>query len=374
MTAISTMFYGWDLVPGVPGSDTPTAVDRALARTLTLKFAGTHKGPITGDVPLTGTSLTSLAFLPRTQGGPGVFVSLGGGYELDGEVSEPWHLSGQMITTSTVSFLVGPNKGFEIDGPAVGSDFRGGIAFEARPDPVTKKAFHLTFAKDTGISVGLLRFEVTLTEPECTIKTIVRDGVLSVGKVFDGFLDRLIPGDGLRVGFDFAVGLSSTRGVFLEGQAPSVGAAGAPAATAAALPPPGGPLVPPPLPPLPKPESTGPGVSVRIPIGKSLSFLTIHDVQLRVGLEGPSDDRTYLIEAASSLGTKLGPVLARVDRIGVRLGMRLPDDPATANMGFIDLDVGPKLPEGVGLSIDANGVVTGGGFLFHDAARSSTPA
>ncbi len=129
------------------------------------------------------------------------------------------------------------------------------------------------------------------------------------------------------------------------------------------------PLVPPPLPPLPRPESTGPGVSVRIPIGKSLSFLTIHDVQLRVGLEGPSDDRTYLIEAASSLSTKLGPVLARVDRIGVRLGMRLPDDPATANMGFLDLDVGPKLPEGVGLAIDSKGVVTGGGFLFHDSAQ-----
>jgi hypothetical protein len=363
------VLYGWDLVPGVPGSDTPTAVDRALARTLTLKFTGTHKGPITGEQPLTGTALTSLAFLPRTQGGPGLFLSFGGGYEIDAEVSEPWYLSGQMQATGGVSCLIGADRGFEIAGPAVSTDFRGGLAFEARPNPLTKRAFDIRLAKGTGISVGLLRFEIMLTEPEATIKTIVRDGALTVGKIFDGFLDRLIPADGLRVAFDFAVGLSSLRGVFLEGQAPVVGAAGTPATAPAALAAPGAAVAPPRLPPLPRPESTGPGVSVRIPIGKSVGPLTIHDVQLRVGVDGPSEDRTYLVEAAASLSAKLGPVLARVDRIGARVGIRLPDDLSTANLGLIDLDIGPKLPDGIALAIDSKGVVTGGGFLFRDRAQ-----
>jgi hypothetical protein len=363
------VMYGWDLVPGVPGSDLPTAVDRALARMLTVKFTGTHKGPITDGAPLTGTSLTSIAFLPRTQGGSGVFLSVGGGYEIDAEISKPWYISGQMQSTGTVSCLVRDSTGFEINGPDVGSDFRGGLAIEARPDPVTHKAFDIRLAPGTGIAVGLLRFEVMLTEPEITVKTIVRDGVLSVAKVFDSFLDRVIPADGLRVVCDFAVGYGTARGPFLEGQVPTVGPAGAPATTSPQLAAPGAAPVPPPLPPLPRPESNGPGVSVRIPIGKSLGPLTIHDVQVRVGFEGDGDDRAYLVDAASSVSTKLGPVLARVDRLGLRFAVKLPEDPEKRNLGFCDLDVSPVMPNGVALAIDAKGVVTGGGFLFRDHAQ-----
>jgi hypothetical protein len=363
------VLYGWDLVPGVPGSDAPTAVDQTLARTLTLMYAGTHTGPITGGNPLTGISLTSLAFLPRTQGGPGIFMSVGGGWQFDGEISEPWYLSSQMQATGGISLLYGQGRGFEINGPALGSDFRGGLALEARPDPITNKAFDVTFAKGTGVSVGLLRFEIAGAEDEATIKTIVRDGMVSVGKVFDGFLDRLIPADGLRIACDFAVGLSSRRGVFLEGRAPSVGPSGAPSPKPAPLPPPGGAIASPPLPPLPKPESTGPGLSVSIPIGKTLGPLTLHGLQLRFGLEGTSDDRTYLIDAGSSFSTKIGPVLARVDGLGVRFAISVPDDPSERNLGFCDLDVGPKFPDGIGLAIDSKGVLTGGGFLFRDRAQ-----
>ena len=362
------VLYGWDLVPGVPGSDAPTAVDRTLARTLTLMFAGKQRE---GSPPASqvDTSLATLAFLPRTQGGPGVFVSLGGGYEIDAEISKPWYFSGVMQATGAVSYLISKERIFEISAPSEGSDFRAGLAFEARPDPVSNKAFDIRFAKGTGLSIGLLRFEAAISKQEATLKTIVHNGVLSVGKVFDGFLDHLIPSDGLRVDFDFGVGLGSARGVFLEGQVPSIGASGAPSTKPASLPPPGGAVVPPPLPPLPKPEATGPGISIRIPIGKSLGPLTIHDVQVRVGVEGSSDDRTYLLEGASSISTKLGPVVARVDQIGVRLGIKLPDDPSKANLGILDLDVGAKMPNGVGLAIDAKGLLTGGGFLIHDSAQ-----
>jgi hypothetical protein len=369
--APADVLYGSDLVPGVPGSDTPTATDRVLARMLSLENPVLSKDdPCPNDPSPTENVLTSITFLPRTQGGPGVFLSLGGGYEVDAEVSKPWYFSGVMQATGGVSCLISDDRGFEIKAPGDGSDFRAGLAFEARPDPVTNKAFDIRFAKGTGISVGLVRFEASLSKPAAVMKTTVRNGVLSIGKIFDGFLDRLIPEDGLRVVFDFAVGLASDRGLFLEGQAPTIGASGAPSDKPPSLPPPGGSVKPPPLPPLPKPESTGPGVSVRIPIGKSLGPLTINDVQVRVGVEGDSDDRAYLVEAASSVTTKLGPVIARAERIGVKLAIKLPDDPAKANLGVIDLDVGAKLPDGVGLAIDAKGVVTGGGFLVHDSAQA----
>ena len=65
-----------------------------------------------------------------------------------------------------------------------------------------------------------------------------------------------------------------------------------------------------------------------IPIGKSLGPLTIHNLQLRFGTEDVDGKTTYLIQAASSISTKLGPVMARVDRAGLKFGVRIPDQDA----------------------------------------------
>ncbi len=94
-------------------------------------------------------------------------------------------------------------------------------------------------------------------------------------------------------------------------------------------------MQPPPLPPLP-PE-TGPGFGLTIPIGKSLGPLTIHNLQLRVGAEDVDGKKTYLIQAASSISAKVGPVMARVDRAGLKFGVRIPDQEAgepKGNLGF----------------------------------------
>ena len=126
---------------------------------------------------------------------------------------------------------------------------------------------------------------------------------------------------------------------------------------------------PPPLPPLP-PE-TGPGFGLTIPIGKSLGPLTIHNLQLRFGSEEVDGKSTYLIQAASSISAKIGPVMARVDRAGLKFGVRIPDREKgeTGNLKFANIDVGAVLPNGVSLAIDAKGVVTGGGFLYHDKVQ-----
>jgi len=109
-------------------------------------------------------------------------------------------------------------------------------------------------------------------------------------------------------------------------------------------------------------------LGLTIPIGKSLGPLTIHNLQLRFGADEVEGKRTYLIQAASSISTKLGPVVARIDRAGLKFGLRLPDPDKgeTGNLKFADVDVGAVLPNGVSLAIDAKGVVSGGGFLFHD--------
>ena len=66
------------------------------------------------------------------------------------------------------------------------------------------------------------------------------------------------------------------------------------------------------------------------------------------------------------MAASIGPVHAVVDRLGVNATLAFGQ---TGNVGIGDLSLGLKAPSGVGLSVDAHGVLTGGGFLLHDAAK-----
>ena len=69
------------------------------------------------------------------------------------------------------------------------------------------------------------------------------------------------------------------------------------------------------------------------------------------------------LEASTGLDVQLGPVLATIDRIGLRIGF---DFAATSkNFGFADLSFGFKPPSGVGITVEAP-AVSGGGYLFFD--------
>jgi hypothetical protein len=361
--------YGVDFVPGVrqpepPPPSTPAA-DAAIARAFTINFIDTNTKAIEeGTETDVGRNnlVVTLALVPRPHGGPGVFASFGGGINVETQLAERLHFIAELQAAGAFSVLIGRRK-FAVRPPTEGSDFHGTLAIEARPDPLSGKAFDLALGKGTGLSAELVRLEGSLSNQRAQLKTQILGGVASISPAtFDNFIGKILPKDGLRLNFDIGIGAATDRGKFIEGQVRSAGTGGGPRPTPP--PPPG--VQPPPLPPLPPSESTGPGFGLTIPIGKSLGPLTMHNLQLRVGLEGPDDDRTYLLNAASSISAKLGPVTARVDRIGLSLAVRFPKPPQTPNLGFCDLDVGALLPNGVGLAIDAKGIVTGGGFLYHD--------
>ena len=363
------VLYGADFVPGVPLPEPPTpTADAALARAFTINFIGTNKKAVeegTDTGALKDNLVVTLALVPRPHGGPGLFASFGGGLNLETKLSDRWHFIGEMQSAGAVSVLIG-KRNFAISAPNEGSDFHGTVALEARPDKLTGKAFDLNLGTGTGLFAELVRIEGSLSKQRAQLKAQIFGGVASISPdAFDNFIAKILPKDGLRLNFDIGLGTATDRGTFLEGQIRSAGTGGGPRPT---TPPPPG-VQPPPLPPLPPSESTGPGFGLRIPIGKSLGPLTVHDLQLRFGLEGPDDDRTYVLNAASSISTKLGPITARVDRAGLRLGVRFPKPPEKPNLGFCDLDVGALLPNGVGLAIDAKGIVSGGGFLFYDKVQ-----
>ena len=65
-------------------------------------------------------------------------------------------------------------------------------------------------------------------------------------------------------------------------------------------------------------------------------------------------------------GATIGPVTASVVDVGAEVALTF----SRGNLGPVDLALDSRRPSGIGLSVDARGVVTGGGFLFRDGARS----
>lgn len=139
----------------------------------------------------------------------------------------------------------------------------------------------------------------------------------------DGFIKKIFPDGEAGIAFDLAVGISYARGIYLRGTA-----------------------------------SLEISVPVHIQIGPiDLQSLTI-SANPQAG-EIP-------ISLGASFKTMLGPLTAVVQNMGLTSTFTFPD--RGGNLGPVNLALGFKPPNGVGLAIDA-GVVRGGGFLFIDAAR-----
>lgn len=140
----------------------------------------------------------------------------------------------------------------------------------------------------------------------------------------DGFLSEILPSDGLRAEFDLGLAWSSDKGLTLRGSA---------------------------------------GLEAAIPVGLSVAGVTLSTVNL--GLRA-NDDRVNA-EVSASIAASIGPIKAVLDRVGIESAISFPE--TGGNLGVADLELGFKPPSGIGLSVDAQGVLTGGGTLFHDPAR-----
>lgn len=377
---VDSAIYGWDRVPGMPEHPHPTA-DRMLASMLTLAFdiGADDAEPTPTDVD--GNVNVSLALIPRTHGGPGAFLGVGGGFAVEKALGDRWFLSGEAQADGAFGLLYTKADGFDVALPSGSTDLHVSLALELREDPATGRAFDFSITKGADFYARAVRIELIVgtTGEKLTLKAGVRDAAFAIGpELFDGFLGRLIPDGGLRFDFDFAVGVGSSRGLFQQGQVRSFGRAGSPPPSSSPTPtalarsdsPSAAASAPfPPLPSLPASESTGPGFGMRVPIGRSLGPITLHDLLLKLGYSPNGPDPTFSLDVATSLSAKLGPVGIRVDRFGLRLALNIPDDPTNATLGLFDLDVGVLPPNGVGLAVDAQGILSGGGFLFYDKAK-----
>ncbi len=139
----------------------------------------------------------------------------------------------------------------------------------------------------------------------------------------DGFISKILSGVSFTIEFDLGMGIAYPRGVYFRGTS---------------------------------------HLEIQVPTHISIGPI---DVQgLTIALK--PQDGGLPIDIGTTFKTQLGPLAAVVENIGLRTDIGFPDQ--GGNLGPVDLDVGLKPPNGIGLSVDA-GVVRGGGYLFIDTDR-----
>jgi hypothetical protein len=194
--------------------------------------------------------------------------------------------------------------------------------------PESGPSFVIGSSNGSRIEVGgaLLSVETTLSEASQMLAVaaeVSNSAIVIASGDGDGFLQSVLPSDGLRAKFDLGITWSNTKGLAFKGAA---------------------------------------GMDATLPIGLSIGgALTVPSVHL--GLQAVNTG--IELEVSASVGLSIGPVQALVDRIGVEGTFAFPPD--GGNLNVVDFAYNFKLPSGVGLSIDAAGV-SGGGFLAHNDA------
>lgn len=111
----------------------------------------------------------------------------------------------------------------------------------------------------------------------------------------------------------------------------------------------------------------GAGFEIIVPLNIEAGPLTVS--QVRVALEGDEDGLQF--EAAVSGGLDISVVALVVDDIGIRGTVTPQEEGQTGGLlGSLDMQLAFKPPIGLGLVIDAGGVVSGGGYLSFDEDAS----
>ncbi len=151
-------------------------------------------------------------------------------------------------------------------------------------------------------------------------------GRLDDGKVLidassgDGFLTSIIPGGAIEGDFDLAMGYATDTGFFIQGSS---------------------------------------AIEVKLPLHVDLGPIGFDALTIGAGFS----DGAITTSLGADISANLGPLQAVVENMGVQAEFTFPA--GGGNLGPLDLSLGFKPPNGVGLSLDV-GVVKGGGYLYFD--------
>ena len=214
--------------------------------------------------------------------------------------------SGELSGEASLEWIAGDRNGdpFAILGQA------GGSRLEAKEFSI-KGSVTNTWNTTTRIASG-----------DFTIRGEIKGGKFVVDfSKGDGLLNKILSGIHLESDFDIGFGYSTNEGIFFYGSAALI---------------------------------------VQLPLHLQLGPIEISALTVSVGIE----DSKVPIGLSLNLKAELGPLLIVVEQIGVKANLSFPSNQG-GNLGPVNMDIGFKPPNGLGLSINA-GAVIGGGYLFFD--------
>jgi hypothetical protein len=140
----------------------------------------------------------------------------------------------------------------------------------------------------------------------------------------DGFISKIVPANGIGFSTDLTVGLSHRAGFYFRGTS---------------------------------------HLEISVPAHVQLGPLEIQSLTISANPK----DGALPISLGATFTAELGPIKAVVENIGLTTTFTFPAN-HDGNLGPVDLALGFKPPNGIGLSVDA-GMVRGGGYLFIDPDR-----
>jgi hypothetical protein len=256
--------------------------------------------------------------------GPGLLLAPFGQAVLSLALAEEWGLA--IGTRVTVQAALITSDGVQMPASAAGPAQIGIDALIEKLAAEDAPAVRVGSVDGTRLEIGRLRLAMTsdfdLQRQRIGFLLEAVSGALVVAAGDgDGFLQQILPPEGLRTEIDLALGWSTDKGLSFRG---------------------------------------GAGLEATLPVNRSIAgVLTIDSVSL--GLR--ADAQGLRAHTATAVSLQLGPVAVSVEGLGVQAMMTFPE--GGGNIGFAELHLQFKPPTGAGLAIDA-GVVVGGGYLYFD--------
>lgn len=268
----------------------------------------------------------SFALSPASRGDLGLVISPFGSLKATTTVG-PWAI--ELDVTAEVDALAIGRRGIIFAASADTTSVAGKLSATLPAPEGGGPAFVFGTRTGTRLEVGGASFLTDIAVDQTSFLYSVAADVSSSTLVLapgdgDGFLQRVLPPEGVKAPFALGLTWSNKAGLAFRGSG---------------------------------------GLDTTLPVGLSIRDMvtvpTIH-LSLQAGETG------LAAEVSASVGLSIGPVQALVDRVGMTTTVAFPKD--GGNLGVVDLALGFKPPSGVGLVIDTAGV-SGGGFLNHDEAK-----
>jgi hypothetical protein len=307
------VLFGWD--PD-PGTTTPVADD--ISRrfvTMMLRLLDEAEGS-----DRTVEILLTTAWVPAVHGGPGLFLSLGGGADTDFELGKGWHLVLEGELDNGLEMMIPGDSapdgaGFFRLGTAAGGSVE--LRLERRDEGTDGQPASM-WRLGSWLEARSVQMSLRASDVDPMLEGVFRvhDLALILQRPESGIWRHLVPEGGLRVVFDLGLVVDSSPRAGLEG---------------------------------------GSGMTLQIPVRTNTP--KVQGLHLFVALrKGKGADDPFTLEISAGFGLKLGWFSLVVDRLGIVL-------PRAENA----LDGLPwfRFPEAIGIGIDSSWI-SGGGFLRFD--------